>query len=356
MPRHPRGSKKRIFVPLLVLQSFIQTDIKILSEEYDVRTGKCRSLVGYARAVTAMLRADLVFCWFGSIRFFPLVLLARLFGKPVLIVAGGYDLANVPEIGYGNMRPGFRRIVGRALFALADVILCYSRSARNEAIAAGISPKRMRVLHLGVDVPDSVPMSKFPFVLTVASIDKETLLRKGLLDVARIARRLADVDFVLAGRGADPEATARMTAASPPNLRLVGYQEPEALASLFARAAVYLQPSRHEAFGLSVAEAMAYGCAVVVGNRYSLPEIVGETGVLVDPEDDEVMCAAIREALQRPDPRLDAAARIRQLFLPERRARELLKHVDALLTSRGAASPLLEPAEDLVQRSGVGLQ
>jgi glycosyltransferase involved in cell wall biosynthesis len=189
----------------------------------------------------------------------------------------------------------------------------------------------MHVLHLGVHTPDQLPTSKEPFVLTVAGIDEATITRKGLLDVARVARLLPDIDFVLAGLATNEQALEQLERESPSNLRICGYVASPDLATLFSRAAAYLQPSRHEAFGLSVAEAMSHGCVVVVGDKYSLPEIVGNCGVLVDPLDDETMCSAIRAALARCEPQPDAAERIRKMFPPQRRADELLKHVASLM-------------------------
>ena len=54
---------------------------------------------------------------------------------------------------------------------------------------------------------------------------------------------------------------------------------------LLAGAAAVAVPSRYEGFGLPVAEAMAAGRPVVASNSAALPEVVGDAGVLVDPDD-----------------------------------------------------------------------
>lgn len=331
MPEGAVQCARRIVVPMLRQHGFIREDVETLATRYQVQTVDCRSLGSYPRALAEVARSDLLFCWFGSHRFLPLAALARALRKPVVIVAGGYDLANVPEIEYGNMRPGLGRLLSKMLFSLADLVLCYSHSAAAEARAAGVRDSKMRVLHLGVRTPRELPTNKSPFVLTVAGIDEATITRKGLLDVARVAKLLPEIEFVLAGTATNPEALARLTSESPPNLKLCGYVPPETLESLFSQAAAYLQPSRHEAFGLSVAEAMSHGCAVIVGDRYSLPEVVGDCGVLVDPQDDAAMCTAVRDALARCRPVPEAAARIKAMFPPEGRARKLLEHVESLI-------------------------
>ena len=50
-------------------------------------------------------------------------------------------------------------------------------------------------------------------------------------------------------------------------------------------AEVFVYPSLYEGFGLPVLDAMAGGCPVVTSNVSSLPEVVGDAGVLVDPND-----------------------------------------------------------------------
>jgi len=45
---------------------------------------------------------------------------------------------------------------------------------------------------------------------------------------------------------------------------------------------IYLQLSRHEAFGVSVVEAMKYGCIPIVSNAFALPEVVGNNGYIIN--------------------------------------------------------------------------
>ncbi|MDI6739951.1 MAG: glycosyltransferase, partial [Candidatus Edwardsbacteria bacterium] len=60
---------------------------------------------------------------------------------------------------------------------------------------------------------------------------------------------------------------------------------------------VLLFPSFYEGFGLPALEAMACGCPVVGSNLTSVPEVVGEAGMLVDPKDDERMADAITKVI-----------------------------------------------------------
>lgn len=65
--------------------------------------------------------------------------------------------------------------------------------------------------------------------------------------------------------------------------KLLGYVPTSDLVKIYNLATVYCQPSFDEGFGLPVVEAMACGCPVVSSNKGSLPEVVGEAGILVEP-------------------------------------------------------------------------
>jgi glycosyltransferase involved in cell wall biosynthesis len=68
---------------------------------------------------------------------------------------------------------------------------------------------------------------------------------------------------------------------------------------------VFAFPSRYEGFGLPLLEAMACGAPVVSSNASSLPEVVGNAGLLVDPSDVEGLCSALRQLLE-DEPRRQA--------------------------------------------------
>lgn len=80
-------------------------------------------------------------------------------------------------------------------------------------------------------------------------------------------------------------------------LNLVGFVPTKDLVALYNLATVYCQPSFDEGFGLPVLEAMSCGCPVVSSNRGSLPEVVGNAGLLVEPTV-EGLAAGIKKLLQ----------------------------------------------------------
>jgi glycosyltransferase involved in cell wall biosynthesis len=322
----------RILVPLIHRLSFVMSDVDTLRSRHRVTLLECVSVPDILRCTLAVTRHDCVFCWFGSFRFMPMVLLARLLRKKVIVIAGGYDVANQPEIQYGNMRTPIGRLLGRLLFRTADVVSSYSQSGERELLEnAGVALDRQRMIYLGFDPAAGrqvSPASKEAVVLTVARVNMSTIHRKGLLAVARVSRLMPEVRFVMAGRY-DRDALEVLRREAGDNLRFTGFVDDAELGSLFAKGKVYFQPSLHEAFGCSVAEAMLYDCIPVVSNRYSLPEVVGESGYYVDPVDPPGMAATLRAALAAPLPGPESPReRIVRMFPASRRQQLLLALVD----------------------------
>jgi glycosyltransferase involved in cell wall biosynthesis len=79
--------------------------------------------------------------------------------------------------------------------------------------------------------------------------------------------------------------------------RHIGYVDAGDRQRLYEGAALLVQPSFEEGFGMTVLEAMTAGVPVVASNRGSLPEVLGDAGVLVEPEDSAAMAAAIERML-----------------------------------------------------------
>jgi glycosyltransferase involved in cell wall biosynthesis len=319
---------------VLSRSSFVLTDAQLLGEHYDVQLVDCRTVLGVIRTVVAAIRGDCVFCWFGSVWFLPALVVARLLRKPVVIVCGGYDVANLPAIGYGNMRNPVSRLSGKLVFRLASLVLPFSQSAHREAREnADIKPEKLRMIYLGVDDATgagSVELRKKPVVLTVSNVDESTLTRKGLLVVAELSRLLPEVEFLIVGP-TKPEALKRLQNASGSNVRFTGFVSHDALERLMSTSKVIFQPSLHEGFGMSVAEAMLHGAIPVVSPRFSLPELVGDVGLYGDPSDPTTFLEPLRRALAGNREAAEAArARIVRDFSLARRRRELLAVVDSV--------------------------
>ena len=118
-------------------------------------------------------------------------------------------------------------------------------------------------------------------------------------------------------------------------MRLTGWLEDEQLESLLTHARVYVQPSKHEGFGVSVAEAMLAGCVPVTTRAGALAEVVGDTGVLLDDSDPRTVALGVREALHLGTAEV-ARRRVRERFSVEQRRDGLFALLDELLSRRAS--------------------
>jgi len=82
------------------------------------------------------------------------------------------------------------------------------------------------------------------------------------------------------------------------SVRFLGRVPLHELVALYNAASVFVYPSFYEGFGLPVLEAMACGCPVIASNTSSLPEVVGEAGLLVDPHSVEAIADAITVVME----------------------------------------------------------
>jgi glycosyltransferase involved in cell wall biosynthesis len=318
--------------------TFIRIDREALEERFDV--------VEYFQAglrfrpidlIRKLRRSDVVYGWFASWHTLAAVTLARLMGKPSVLVTGGFDTASLPEIGYGSARGGVRRWVSRWTIRRATRVITNSNYLVGEIEQnLGLDPARVRVVHHGLPdrFGDFEPGQREPIALSVGAVYRLNLERKGHRAFVQAAAMLPEVRFVLAGRWWD-EAGERLAAEAPPNATLTGYLDDEKLDSWFRRAAVYVQASAHEGFGLSLAEAMLAGAVPVVTAAGALPEVVGDVGITIPEATPGAVAAGVSKALELgPEEGARARARVLERFTYEARRDGICAEVESALRYR----------------------
>ncbi|MEX1141959.1 MAG: glycosyltransferase [Thermoleophilaceae bacterium] len=296
------GGRPRVLYVHSRKASFVAIDRAILAERFDVedwyQPGRLPNLL---RLIPAVLRADLVFGWFASWHTFLPITLAWLLRKPSVQIVGGFDTANMPDIGYGYQQGGLRRWASRWIMRRAGRLVTNSEYSRSEIAAnTPIRPEDVTVVHHGVpdpfgDLDDE--RAREPLALTVGHLVTSTLMQKGHRPFVEAARHLPDVRFVFVGKWHD-DAIEQLRAVAGPNVELTGWLSDADLEALYARASVYVQASRHEGFGLAVAEAMLAGCVPVVMDVTAMPEVVGDAGVLISSQEPEAVADGVRRALE----------------------------------------------------------
>ncbi len=90
---------------------------------------------------------------------------------------------------------------------------------------------------------------------------------------------------------------------------VTGYVPDEDLAAVYSGALVFIYPTLYEGFGLPPLEAMQCGVPVITSNTSSLPEVVGDAGIMVDPRDSDALCQSILNIYLNSSLRQDLAQR-----------------------------------------------
>lgn len=239
-----------------------------------------------------------------------------------------------PDVG-GLLDPGF---VARYAPASADAaraatrLLTVSASSKAQLVAEyGVPADHVRVAHNGVDLERHRPGLEGGAELVAAAggaADRPYVLFVGTLHPRKNLGVLRDAMAALAGAGL-PHALVLVAGPAPdrpdsdelavaatrplagrPVVNLAGVDD-DGLARLLAGAAALCLPSLMEGFGLPVVEAMACGTPVVVAARGALPEVVGDAGVVVEPDVPSVT-AGLRSVLEDPARAADLARRGRE--------------------------------------------
>lgn len=117
----------------------------------------------------------------------------------------------------------------------------------------------------------------------------------------RLAETQPELGLVICGQPdkQNPQIAelVRQKQAANPNIVTPGFVSDEDLAAIYSAATVYVHPSWYEGFGIMILEAFASGVPVVTSNTSSLPEVVGEAGLLVDPKNTDELVEAIDRIL-----------------------------------------------------------
>jgi glycosyltransferase involved in cell wall biosynthesis len=210
-----------------------------------------------------------------------------------------------PERTQGEIRRDYPALVGDHA-RRADMILTPSQFSAGEIERLlGVPRDRMALCPPGA--PDWAPRAAAPadgYVLFVGTMEPRKNLGVLLDAYERLLARAHGPNspissippLVVAGKpaGDSNEWVARMQRQPLASVvRLAGYVAPDRRRELYAGARLLVQPSLEEGFGIPVLEAMTVGVPVVASNRGSLPEVLGDAGLTVDPDKPDDLAKAI---------------------------------------------------------------
>ena len=328
--------RKRIFFVHQGQRSFFERDVEILQGIAEVESfdNFPPSLGKFLRVLKGVFRSGIVFIWFmGRHAVWPLIV-GKILGKKIILVGGGWDVANCPEIGYGLMRPGISSFIAKQLFRLPDMVLSVSTANHQELIRnVQIKKEKTKMVYHGFEnkVSSQGPL-KERMLITVGEVNQNNLKRKGLEVFVKVASHFPNVPFILIGRWASDGTIDFLKSIATANVQFMGHVTDQDLNAYMTKAMVYAQFSYHEAFGCALAEAMLHECVPVVTNQFALPEVVGDAGYLVPFGEVDVCTNAIRQALNDKTKGKIAREKILNAFSLESRRRALTQSINDIST------------------------
>ena len=311
--------------------SFIQQDLDILKKHFNVRcidVGKTkRSLLQkgilIAKMIYDILWADISFTWFANNHAYAMVKLSKYFRKKSMVIIGGFEVANEPEIGYGGQLDPILAKRIKYILGNADEIISVSKFSEKEIYKIS-KPKSIKLIYNSVDSNKFQPGNiKENIVITVCIVDKKNIIRKGLETFVKTAAILPETRFVIIGKWID-EAIEDLKAKASKNVEFTGFVSDEELLEWYQKSKVYCQLSYYESFGVALAESMACECVPVIAERGAMPEVAGDTGFMVPYGNPEATAEAIKKALISENGPA-ARKRVLELFRTEDREYKLIE-------------------------------
>ena len=224
----------------------------------------------------------------------------------------------LPQCAEASLRAYLNKVVPRSI-ERADLVLADSQSTQNDLVELlGVSPDKIEVVYAGVEsrfrpMEGEMALQRvrkrygldFPFILSLGTLEPRKNLT-GLIEAYALLRDKGQVIrdkglrlVIAGGKGwLYDEIFARVEELGlSGQVIFPGFVADEDLPALYNLAELFVFPSLYEGFGLPPLEAMACGTPVVTSDRPSLPEVVGEAGLMVEATDSQALAEAMERAL-----------------------------------------------------------
>lgn len=181
-----------------------------------------------------------------------------------------------------------------------DFYLTNSECTRRDILNYfNLNEANIKTTLLGVDEsfrPTEAPKTE-KYVFSLCTLGKRKNLIFAIKNFFKFIEKnkIKDLKLVLAGGIWDRfknELAKAIGNFDQSKIEVLGYVKDEDLPKLYSNAMMFVYPSLYEGFGLPVLEAMKCGCPVITSNCSSLPEVIGDAGIQIDPNDDEALINA----------------------------------------------------------------
>jgi glycosyltransferase involved in cell wall biosynthesis len=172
-----------------------------------------------------------------------------------------------------------------------------------------IDPLRVQTVKAKYGIPDA------PYFLSLSTLEPRKNIESTIRSFVKLVRQenITDLYLVLVGTKGWNYTTIfdQISASKELTNRIIvtGYVDDQDLAPIYSGALAFVYPSFYEGFGLPPLEAMQCGIPVITSNTSSLPEVVGDAGIQIDPDDNDALCQAMLNMLKNNPLRQDLSKR-----------------------------------------------
>ncbi len=281
--------------------------------------------------------------------------------SPCPVVVSIHDLSfeHLPQTFKRRSRMQLRLTVRRSARNAAQVIALSEHTRADIIDTYNLLPEKVNVVPLAA--PDAfAPVrddNELQRVRQVYDIDRNYILSVGSIQPRKNLRRLIEAysllhdqqpecklpQLVLVGKNAwlyEETLQSLKDRDLGTSIILPGYVPESDLPALYSGALCFIYPSYFEGFGLPPLEAMKCGAPVIVGNTTSLPEVVGDAALMMDPFDVNAIAAAIQKVISdsdfRAELRVKGQQRAKQFDWKESARRTLAVYEKAFVMNRAA--------------------
>lgn len=325
--------KPRIgFILLKDLPGFGGTDLTLIAKNFPTRVWQVRYRPRYLLDAIGIffltLRSDITVTRWAHTQAYWQVRWGKLLGKKtVVLIGGGADTVDEAWLG----RRFSEKHIEMLRYTLNNATLVVANSNYVlKTTRAYTTRDDIPVVYDGFD-PDVYShdgRKKEDMVLTISSITKEYVKRKGIVTFIQAAKRLPNVRFVIIGALIDISLHHRLKEMAPPNVEFTGeIPEDKIKIDYMRRAKVYAQLSLTEGCPWAISEAMLCECVPVATRGGGTPEIVGDTEYYVPYSDAEATAEAIKGAIKNEEKGKLARDRVKTSISLDLRERGLVEGI-----------------------------
>ena len=314
------------------MASFISLDKEILSKKFEVIENtydwekKYKLPLNLVKQFFFLMKnirqVDYIVVSFGGYWALLPSLLGYLFRKPALIIVHGTDCAGFKEINYGYMIKPILRVVLKISYKFATRLLPVSESLiytkneyfiKNKEIKQGIKHFFPKLKTQWTVISNAVDHSKWKIDSKIDRIHNRFITvmgdgqfnRKGGNLIIEAAIKCPQFEFIFIGIN-KPNTVNYI----PKNVQFLGRMNANELMIYYNQSQYYLQLSNFEGFGVALCEAMLCGCIPIVSKVNDMPNIVKDTGYILELNDSDILCKLLERVFSEANNELGQKARL----------------------------------------------